>query len=66
MTDDKRTQGLRVWVSEPLELELRRLAENDGRKLGEYCGFVLQRWVYGHRIRVGDEVVHDNEAMRSD
>ena len=48
MTDDsKKTEGVKVWLSEPLELELRRLADLDDRKLSDYIGLVLRRHVWG-------------------
>ena len=46
---EKKTEALRVYVSEGLELELRRLAERDDRSLSEYIAMVLKRHVYGHR-----------------
>jgi hypothetical protein len=48
MADDKRTECLKVYVSEPLELELRRLAEGEHRKLSDYIAIVLRRHVFGH------------------
>lgn len=51
---DKKTQRIPVYVSEPLELELRRLADLDGRNFGEFCGRVLQQYVYGHAVKLTD------------
>jgi hypothetical protein len=48
-------------VSEPLELELRRLADIDGRKLSEFCGHVLRQYVYGHAIKVSDVLLPEQE-----
>jgi hypothetical protein len=48
VSDDKKTRRLDVWVSEPLELDLHRLAARDDRKLSEYIGMILARHVYGH------------------
>jgi hypothetical protein len=48
MADDKKTESIKVWLSEPLELELRRMADADSRKLSEYIGIVLRRHVWGH------------------
>lgn len=48
MTDGKKTEAVKVWLSEPLELELRRLADRDDRKLSDYIGTVLRRHVWGH------------------
>jgi cytidylate kinase len=36
MADEKKTECVKVWLSEPLELELRRMADRDSRKLSEY------------------------------
>lgn len=48
MTIDKKTESVKVWLSEPLELELRRLADREDRKLSDYIGTVLKRHVWGH------------------
>jgi hypothetical protein len=49
VTEDlKKTGCIKVWLSEPLELELRRMADRDSRKLSEYIGLVLRRHVWGH------------------
>ena len=45
---EKKTEALRVYVSEPLELALRRLAEDEDRSLSEYIALVLKRHVWGH------------------
>lgn len=52
---DKKTEGVKVWLSEPMELELRRLADIDGRKLSDFIGHILRRYVYGNAIRLSDE-----------
>jgi hypothetical protein len=53
MADDgKRTEGIKVYLSEPLELELRRLADRDDRKLSDYIARVLRWYVYGHASTV--------------
>ena len=46
---EKLTQAVKVWISEPLELDLRRLADDDGRSLSDYVRVILSRHVYGHR-----------------
>jgi hypothetical protein len=61
-TDDKKTGCIKVWVSEPLELELRRLADRDDRKLSDYIGTVLRRHVWGHVPRLSDEMEGPNRA----
>jgi hypothetical protein len=48
MTDDKRSECVKVYVSEPLELELRRLADAEDRKLSDYIAIILRRHVFGH------------------
>jgi hypothetical protein len=55
MSNDKKTEGVKVWLSEPVELELRRLADLEDRKLSDYIGWVLRRHVYGHAIRLGED-----------
>lgn len=54
MTVDKKTESVKVWLSEPLELELRRLADREDRKLSDYIGTVLKRHVWGHGGAGGD------------
>ncbi len=49
-SDDKKTESIKVWLSEALELELRRLADLDQRRLSEYIGVVLRRHVFGHVV----------------
>lgn len=48
MADQKKTKDVKIWMSEDLELELRRLAERDERKFSDYCGMILRRHVWGH------------------
>ena len=50
----KKSEPLRIWVSEPLELELRRLADRDDRKLSDYVELILRRHVFGHLGRLTD------------
>lgn len=52
---EKKTECIKVWLAPALELALRRLADNDDRKLSDYIGLVLARYVFGHANRVGDE-----------
>ena len=56
MSDDKRSECLKVYVSEPLELELRRLADAEDRKLSDYIAIVLRRHVFGHLSPGGGEM----------
>lgn len=44
----KKTKDVKIWLSEDLELELRRLADREERKFGEYLGLVLKRHAWGH------------------
>ncbi len=53
-SEGKKTEPVKVWLSEPLELELRRLADLEERKLSDYLGLVLRRHVYGHASRMTD------------
>ncbi len=50
---DKKTVDVKVWMDEKLELELRRLAEADDRKLSEYIALILRKHVYGHGVVAG-------------
>ncbi len=61
-TDEKKTGCVKVWVSEPLELELRRLADRDDRKLSDYIGTILRRHVWGHGPRMPDEMEGPNRG----
>ncbi len=58
---DKKTQRIPVHVSEPLELELRRLADADGRKLSDFVGWVLRQYVYGHALKISDGLDDEQE-----
>jgi cytidylate kinase len=63
MADEKKTECIKVWLSEPLELELRRMADRDCRKLSEYICLVLRRHAWGHAA----STVADGEgAIRAD
>jgi hypothetical protein len=53
--DGKKTECVKVWLSEPLELELRRLADRDDRKLSDYICLILRRHVFGHLARAGED-----------
>lgn len=64
MADDgKKTEGIKVWLSEPLELELRRMADRDSRKLSEYICLVLRRHAWGH---AASPVSDEEGAMRGE
>lgn len=59
---EKKTEAIRVYVAEPLELALRRLAEENDRSLSEYIALVLKRHVYGHGKRDGLDGEGPNKA----
>lgn len=61
-TEEKKLASIKVHVSEPLELELRRLAERDDRKLSDYIGMILRRHVYGHLPRATDDPEGSNRG----
>lgn len=53
---EKKTESVKIWLSEALELELRRLADQDDRKFSDYVSLVLRRHVWGNAARsVSDE-----------
>lgn len=60
--DVKKSQGVKVWMSTTLELELRRLADADERHFSEYCELILRRHVYGHVTRAADEIERANRG----
>jgi hypothetical protein len=55
MTDDKRSECVKVYVSEPLELELHRLASANDRTLSDYIAVILRRHVFGHAAPILDD-----------
>jgi hypothetical protein len=50
MTNEKKTKDVTVWLTESMELELRRLAELDSRKLSDYISLVLRRHIWGNAV----------------
>lgn len=58
MSDDKKTDCVKVWMSERLFSDLSRLATLDDRKLSDFIGLVLERHCYGDckRLAVTHEV----------
>lgn len=44
--DGKKTEPIKVWVTPELELALRRLADEDHRKLSPYVELILRRHVH--------------------
>lgn len=60
--DEKKLASIKVWMTETLELELRRLAERDHRKLSDYIGVILHCHVYGHLPRATDDPEGSNRG----
>lgn len=44
---DKKTECVKVWMSERLFVDLNRLAILDDRKLSDFIGLLLERAAYG-------------------
>ena len=51
----KKTEPIRVWLSEPLELALRRAADVDERSLSEFIELILRRWAWGNVKQMPEE-----------
>ena len=54
--DDKKTEQVKVHMSERLFMDLSRLAARDDRKLSEYIGIVLNLHVYGHSSKLTENI----------
>ena len=52
---DKKTECVKVWMSERLFIDLNRLAIRDDRKLSEYIHLLLWRHKYGHDNPMPDD-----------
>ena len=52
---EKKTEAVRVWLTEAVELELRRNADFENRSLSEYIAIVLKQHVFGKRMPRGEE-----------
>lgn len=61
MPVEKNSERMSFYGSTPLELELRRLAEADGRTFSDYVRFVLERHVFGHRRTEDDTGTGTNQ-----
>ncbi len=48
---DKKTECIKVWMSERLFIDLNRLAILDDRKLSDFIGLILERHAYGNARR---------------
>jgi hypothetical protein len=46
--DDKKTEQVKVWMTERLLTDLSRLADANDRKLSDYITVILEHHVYGH------------------
>lgn len=60
----KKTAHTQVWMSDELELALRRLAEEDGRKFSAYCAIVLRRHV--RNVLGPDALEQEEPSIRSE
>lgn len=58
----KKTESVKVWLTERQLLDLARAAERDDRKLSDYIGHVLVLHLYGH-LRAPDA---QDEGANSD
>lgn len=64
---DKKTECLKVWMTERLFVDLNRLAILDDRKLSDFIGLILERHAYGNarRIEREDEGPNRGESGRN-
>lgn len=62
--NDKKTECVKVWMSEKLFVDLNRAAIHDDRKLSEYIGLLLERHAYGISRRLDDEGANRPDAGR--
>lgn len=46
--DGKKTECVKVWMTERMFRDLSRDAMYDDRKLSDFIGLVLERWAYGN------------------
>lgn len=61
-TTDKKTEQVKVWMDEKLFVDLNRLAIVDDRKLSDFIGVVLSRYVYGHGSRTQEPIEGANRG----
>lgn len=64
-SDEKKTECVKVWVSEKLFMDLNRAAVLDDRKLSEFIGLILERYTYGISRRVDTEGPNRPDPTRS-
>jgi hypothetical protein len=65
VSDDKKTECVKVWMSERLFVDLNRLAILDDRKLSDFVGILLERAAYGLARPRGTEGPDRPESGRS-
>ena len=46
---DKKTECVKVWMTEAMFRDLSREAAGDDRKLSDFMSLILERWLYGNR-----------------
>jgi len=46
--DGKKTECVKVWMTERMFRDLSRDAMFDDRKLSDFIGLILERWAYGN------------------
>lgn len=59
---EKKTSRATIWMSESMELDLRRLADSDGRKFSDFIVHVLSLYAYGHFRKYGEEFAVANRG----
>lgn len=59
---DKKTECVKVWMSERLFVDLNRLAILDDRKLSDFIGLILESKAYGDVRRLHRDEEGPNRA----
>lgn len=54
--DNKRTEALKVWLTERELLDLSRLAAREDRKVGEMARVIVRRYLYGNMTGESQEI----------
>ena len=62
---DKKTECVKVWMSEKLFIDLNRAAILDDRKLSDFIGLALERLAYGISRRTDGEGPNRPDEGRS-
>lgn len=55
MTNEKKTEQIKVLVGSTLYVELARLADDENRSVSEYVRHVMTQHVFGHKRTVPQE-----------